>query len=231
MQKKSQYIYFRETSNAFFVWTHTHRKKLTICYSTKKKWLFYFARHCVLRNIHTRIWSLLWILTICNVYTFFAYLKCSRRFLIHRGKENFPLNPSHHTRFNCHAATAHAHKHVCIIGIFLSPLKHFKRHGKYAHVKLLHLLTASGMQIYGERGRAGREWPEYVRSDALRGCYWRIMNFQLLLRRVYPDDAVTSAGTLPTTFNPFRIPVALYKRRRQNNRARANVSGGTSDER
>lgn len=35
------------------------------------------------------------------------------------------------------------------------------------------------------------------------------MNFQLLLRRVYPGDAVTSVGTLPTTFNPFRIPVAL----------------------
>lgn len=36
------------------------------------------------------------------------------------------------------------------------------------------------------------------------------MNFQLLLRRVYPDDAVTEApGTLATTFNPFRIPVAL----------------------
>ncbi|EFN66718.1 hypothetical protein EAG_00708 [Camponotus floridanus] len=37
----------------------------------------------------------------------------------------------------------------------------------------------------------------------------KLTDLNLLLRRVYPGDAVTSVGTLPTTFNPFRIPVAL----------------------
>lgn len=56
--------------------------------------------------------------------------------------------------------------------------------------ELLHLLAASGMQACRFTERPLAEWPEYVRSDALRGCYWRIMNFQLLLRRVYPRRRV-----------------------------------------
>lgn len=88
--------------------------------------------------------------------------------------------------------------------------------------ELLHLLAASGMQACRFTERPLAEWPEYVRSDALRGCYWRIMNFQLLLRRVYPRRRRHERrDTLPTTFNPFRIPVALSTKGEDRTIARA----------